>query len=477
MTTVRIQPGGVGPIMQVASNTPAGSGTINTNPLLFPTLSASPMPSGLLGANPAQTRANAFLQGIGAMAPGLLMAGAPSTDPGNRDRGLALAFQGFQQAQQGALDRARTQNLQNLQFKQAQQSLAQAQTDRQNLMKFADNAVKAALATGDTNLAAMIKANPLAYMTNVYARQLEKEKAKVKTQPGIIGQYNFAKRQFVARGGNPDKFISFPEFMKTFKFAGAANPQIYTPPEGSGTMRMPAIRTVSPTGGKLGSVPTGGESRTVPITQQRPQSVTGGTIGTITPLPGSKAALEIEKKAEKQSGRQAQKVRAGTTVIQDLQRALGIVQSNYFATGIPAELTSDLPVVGKQTPAGEARALVESALSNVGLDTLQSMRENSPTGGALGQVPIQQQKRLEQVLGSLDVGQRAEVVEDNIKRVINIYLDIVYGNVDQIQKLVEQGKITATEAAPLMERHQLSFDEFGKPLEPVKPKITIKRIN
>ena len=136
---VNMRPGGVGPYMQVASNTATGTAPINpTAPMLLPAPSASPMPSGLLGANPAQTRANAFLRGIGAMAPGLLMAGAPSLDPGNRDRGLALAFQGFQQAQQGALDRARAQNLQNLQFKQAQQKamMEKAAFDReQNRLK------------------------------------------------------------------------------------------------------------------------------------------------------------------------------------------------------------------------------------------------------------------------------------------------------------------------------------------------------
>ena len=141
--TVRIQPGGVGLPMQVASRT--GTAPINLNaPMLLPALGASPMPSGLLGANPAQTRANAFLQGIGAMAPGLLMAGAPSLDPGNRDRGLAMAFQGFQQAQQGALDRTRAQNLQNLQFEQAKQKtmLEKAAFDReQNRLKMLSSAL------------------------------------------------------------------------------------------------------------------------------------------------------------------------------------------------------------------------------------------------------------------------------------------------------------------------------------------------
>ena len=99
------------------------------NQLLSPMIN-----QGLLGQNPAQTRANAFLAGLGGMSPGLLMAGSPSTDPNNRSRGLAMAFQGFQQAQQNALDRARLQNLQNLQAQQTQAKLATDRLAQQNLL-------------------------------------------------------------------------------------------------------------------------------------------------------------------------------------------------------------------------------------------------------------------------------------------------------------------------------------------------------
>ena len=129
--TRQLQPGGVGPKIQLAYNTR----NVPTNlyaPMQMPT-PTNPMPSGLLGPNPADAKAQAFLQGIGAMAPGLLMAGAPSLDPGNRQRGYAMAFQGLQQGQQGALDRVRAQNLQELQFKQAQQKtmLEKAAFDRE----------------------------------------------------------------------------------------------------------------------------------------------------------------------------------------------------------------------------------------------------------------------------------------------------------------------------------------------------------
>jgi hypothetical protein len=75
---------------------------------------AALMGQGLLGADPSRTRADAFLSGIRNMAPGLLMAGAASTDPGAMQKGWALASQGFQQGHQGHLDRVRAQNVQDI---------------------------------------------------------------------------------------------------------------------------------------------------------------------------------------------------------------------------------------------------------------------------------------------------------------------------------------------------------------------------
>lgn len=97
---------------------------------------ASPM-TGLLGANPAQTRADAFLRSLGAMAPGLLMAGAPSTDPGQRGKGLAMAFGAQPQAFQQDLARARAENVQNMNLKMAQAKAERAVQERRGLDKLA----------------------------------------------------------------------------------------------------------------------------------------------------------------------------------------------------------------------------------------------------------------------------------------------------------------------------------------------------
>lgn len=208
-------------------------------------------------------------------------------------------------------------------------------------------------------------------------------------------------------------------------------------------------QTVGDSGPQIGTIPPGWQLKQGPEGAYRMEAIPGGPV-----------EAEREEQAEKERGRKKQTARAGGTVIQDLQRALNIVKRNRTAVGAPSIVTQFIP----ETDAKTARGHIESALSNVGLDTLQQMRENSPTGGALGQVPIQQQKRLEQVLGSLDLAQKPEVVKDNLRRVINIYMDIVHGTPSEIQQAVDAGKIKPKRAQDLMFRHPLSFDEFGRPI-------------
>ena len=156
-------------------------------------------------------------------------------------------------------------------------------------------------------------------------------------------------------------------------------------------------------------------------------------------------------------------------MIQDLQRGLdllpelGAIARGEGVTGGIAR-TSQASIPG--TVANRITQFTESALSNVGLDTLQQMRENSPTGGALGQVPIQQQQRLEQVLGSLNINQPPSVLEANIKRVMNIYTDIIYGSPEERARSIEQGRMSPEQNAEIESfYYELPFDERGRPVD------------
>lgn len=213
------------------------------------------------------------------------------------------------------------------------------------------------------------------------------------------------------------------------------------------------------TGSEVGSIPAGYELFTDPDTGGRSmRAIPGG--------PADQAAALAE---DQEAGRKAQRARAGATVVQDLQRALDLLPELGPFVGNPGVIGGLARAGSAQIPGSLVNRITqftESALSNVGLDTLQQMRENSPTGGALGQVPIQQQRRLEQVLGSLDVTQPPDVLEANIKRVINIYTDIIYGSAAERERAVQQGRMTRQQSDEIESYYfDLPFDERGRPVQ------------
>jgi hypothetical protein len=136
----------------------------------------------------------------------------------------------------------------------------------------------------------------------------------------------------------------------------------------------------------------------------------------------------VWEKQQSQGGKEAsaaeRQARQGGVVAQDIDRALDIVSgSPMLTTGMGAQMLSG---VGG-TSAKNVAALLDAVKANVGFDQLQAMRAASPTGGALGAVSEQENKLLQSALGSLDQSQDQKQLTDNLKRVKNIYLDIVHG--------------------------------------------------
>lgn len=199
-------------------------------------------------------------------------------------------------------------------------------------------------------------------------------------------------------------------------------------------------------------------------------------LPTAAPVPGSPAALEQQRLARSGEIRQENRARAGGTVIQDLQRALDLLPElgpMGAAEGTVGATTRLARARIPGTPENRIQQFTESALSNVGLDTLQAMREASPTGGALGQVPIQQQQRLEQVLGSLRLDQDPGDLDANLKRVMNIYTDVVYGSPLERRQAVTEGRLSPQENAEIEGMYyELPFDERGRPRQSAPPAQT-----
>ena len=100
------------------------------------------------------------------------------------------------------------------------------------------------------------------------------------------------------------------------------------------------------------------------------------------------------------------------SLIQDLQRLKNHPGLNSI-TGVVYGRTPSVTAAGR-----EAQALYDKILARGGFQELQTMRQNSPTGGALGNVATQEGIWLRQAFGALDRTQEPESVRNEIDRLI-----------------------------------------------------------
>jgi hypothetical protein len=105
--------------------------------------------------------------------------------------------------------------------------------------------------------------------------------------------------------------------------------------------------------------------------------------------------------------------RQADLVTSTIDKSLADIESSWSATGMPGWATRMVP----GTPAYNLNELVKTIQANVGFQQLQQMRLDSPTGGALGQVAVQELMFLQAALGNLNTAQSTEQVVDSLKQV------------------------------------------------------------
>lgn len=108
-------------------------------------------------------------------------------------------------------------------------------------------------------------------------------------------------------------------------------------------------------------------------------------------------------------------IRSADSVIGQIDKAMGEVDGT--TAGLVGKTLSNVP----QTPAYNLSKIVDTVKANIGFDRLQAMRDASPTGGALGQVAIQELVALQNSIASLDQGQSPKQLRDNLARVKSHY--------------------------------------------------------
>jgi len=109
---------------------------------------------------------------------------------------------------------------------------------------------------------------------------------------------------------------------------------------------------------------------------------------------------------------------SGTTVLGDIQEMKKKVsESPLMTTGFVGSVLKRFGGTG----ALDVDQLGETIRANIGFDRLQRMRDESPTGGALGQVAVQELEALQASLGSLNTSQSSDQLLRNLERLENQY--------------------------------------------------------
>lgn len=119
--------------------------------------------------------------------------------------------------------------------------------------------------------------------------------------------------------------------------------------------------------------------------------------------PGSPQQLGAQRKVEDRG----QRVRLITDTFDRAIEDVGRMTAGAIGSGL-----SRIP----GTPAHDLKATIDTIAANIGFEEIQRMRDNSKTGGALGQVTEKEIAFLQSVLGSLSQSQSPDQLRANLER-------------------------------------------------------------
>lgn len=163
------------------------------------------------------------------------------------------------------------------------------------------------------------------------------------------------------------------------------------------------------------------------------QPAQGGGLMPVPGGPADPAAIASQKEAELQAKAAAEKEANRPKVqsaMSDFERQVGNVvgaidkalqQISPWSTGYGNVFFGELP----GTDALDLNNTLATIRANVGFDALQRMRDNSPTGGALGQVSEMENRLLQAVQGSVDPRQSPEQLRANLMNIRRMYQELL----------------------------------------------------
>lgn len=274
----------------------------------------------------------------------------------------------------------------------------------------------------DTMMAAAIKAGDYESYQEAQKLKLEEKKAAAKfaTKPEVVmGPDGKPMLVQMADDGTVRPISGGYGPAEKLHFADNGQ-QIVGLDQYTGLPTSPAIRKQATPGELL----TDARARDQQETGRVPLGYRKGPDGNLQAIPGGPADMKIQ-------GQFNQDTAAVTSSMSAMDR-LAIAANeamNHPGLAGTAGIRGVVPnIPGSQ--AADAAALMNTLKSQVAFGVLQDMRNNSKTGGALGNVSDAEGKRLEANLAALEKSQSVEQLRDNLKKII----DYTQGAKDRLGK-------------------------------------------
>lgn len=130
-----------------------------------------------------------------------------------------------------------------------------------------------------------------------------------------------------------------------------------------------------------------------------PRDFQVGPNGRLYQVPGAAQRLRFEQGQRAAVQRSLQALDTAQDITDSIADARRL--SGGLSTGFIGGMTREVP----GTPAYDLSRAVNTIKANLGFEALQAMRDASPTGGALGQVAVQELEMLQSIVDSFDTAQ------------------------------------------------------------------------
>lgn len=175
-----------------------------------------------------------------------------------------------------------------------------------------------------------------------------------------------------------------------------------------------------------------------------------------SPLAGSQQEQEMDKNTREAEEGDRKFIRAYETVRRDsdVVTTSATAALEYFRRADAGVLMQSLRSVAARVPGAPAHrvaALLGDLRSKIGSGALQEMRQNSPTGGALGNVSNKDIELLTDALGRLETARYPEDMRVNLERILSEYqriLDLARQDAERAQQRIQNRPRRQTPPAP-----------------------------